>query len=71
MPGSYFSDSAGAAGATFTPLAFIARLPFAMMVVGVLTMVVDARESLALGGLVAVAALIALGLLILAWLGLR
>lgn len=36
-------------------IAFIARLPFAMMVVGVLTVVVSARGSLALGGLTSAA----------------
>lgn len=39
------------AGPTYFPIAFIARLPFAMMVVGVLTLVVAGRESLAFGGL--------------------
>ena len=38
-------------GFDYFAIAIGARLPFAMMVVGVLTMVVDARESLALGGL--------------------
>ncbi|CAH0183335.1 MFS transporter [Microbacterium sp.] len=36
-------------------IAFVARLPFAMMVVGVLTIVVSARESLSLGGLTSAA----------------
>ena len=36
-------------------IAFIARLPFAMMVVGVLTVVVSARGSLSLGGLTSAA----------------
>lgn len=36
-------------------VAFVARLPFAMMVVGVLTVVVAARESLSLGGLTSAA----------------
>ncbi|HEX7350517.1 MFS transporter [Brachybacterium sp.] len=40
-----------AAGATYFPIAFIARFPFAMMVVGTLTLVVAARDSIALGGL--------------------
>lgn len=39
------------AGLSYFPIALIARLPFAMMVVGVLTLVVSARGSLALGGL--------------------
>ena len=39
------------AGFGYFLIAFIARLPFAMMVVGVLTLVVSARGSLALGGL--------------------
>lgn len=39
------------AGLSYFIIAFIARLPFAMMVVGVLTLVVSARGSLALGGL--------------------
>ncbi|SDQ21286.1 Major Facilitator Superfamily protein [Curtobacterium sp. UNCCL20] len=38
------------AGRWYFPVAFIARLPFAMMVVGVLTLVVSARDSVALGG---------------------
>jgi MFS family permease len=40
-----------AAGAAYFPIAFIARFPFAMMVVGTLTLVVSARGSIALGGL--------------------
>ena len=40
-----------AAGAGYFPIAFIARFPFAMMVVGTLTLVVAARDSIALGGL--------------------
>src|SRR5215213_2822857 len=39
------------AGLSYFPIAFIARLPFAMMVVGVLTLVVAERGSVALGGL--------------------
>lgn len=38
-------------GALYFPVAFVARLPFAMMVVGVLTVVVSARGSLSFGGL--------------------
>lgn len=37
-------------GFAYYPLALLARLPFAMMVVGVLTLVVSARGSLELGG---------------------
>ncbi|APF33854.1 putatie arabinose efflux permease [Microbacterium sp. TS-1] len=37
------------------PIAFIARLPFAMMVVGVLTLVVSATGSVGLGGLTSAA----------------
>jgi MFS family permease len=40
-----------AAGTAYFPIAFIARLPFAMMVVGTLTLVVAARDSIALAGL--------------------
>src|SRR5690606_16599295 len=43
------------AGVPYFVVAFIARLPFAMMVVGVLTFVVTARGSLALGGLTSAA----------------
>lgn len=43
------------AGLPYFLIAFIARLPFAMMVVGVLTIVVSARESLSLGGLTSAA----------------
>lgn len=39
------------AGLSYFPIALIARLPFAMMVVGILTLVVSARDSLAVGGL--------------------
>ena len=39
------------AGYAYFPIALVARLPFAMMVVGILTLVVSARGSLALGGL--------------------
>ncbi|MGF2948264.1 MFS transporter [Microbacterium alcoholitolerans] len=42
-------------GVPYFVVAFIARLPFAMMVVGVLTMVVTARGSLSLGGLASAA----------------
>ncbi|WP_137845841.1 MFS transporter [Microbacterium sp. 2FI] len=38
-------------GFSYFPIALIARLPFAMMVVGILTLVVSARGSLALGGM--------------------
>ncbi|GAA3912669.1 MFS transporter [Microbacterium invictum] len=39
----------------YFPIAFIARLPFAMMVVGVLTLVVSATGSVSLGGLTSAA----------------
>ncbi len=39
------------AGPTYFPIALVARLPFAMMVIGVLTLVVAGRDSLAFGGL--------------------
>lgn len=42
-------------GWAFFPIAFIARLPFAMMVVGVLTLVVSATGSVGLGGLTSAA----------------
>ncbi|MBS1907688.1 MAG: MFS transporter [Actinobacteria bacterium] len=42
-------------GLSYFVIAFIARLPFAMMVVGVLTVVVAARESVGLGGLTSAA----------------
>jgi MFS family permease len=38
------------AGFGYFPVALMARLPFAMMIVGILTLVVSARGSLALGG---------------------
>ncbi|MBN9613365.1 MAG: MFS transporter, partial [Actinobacteria bacterium] len=37
-------------GVGYFPLALVARLPFAMMVIGVLTIVVSARGSVQLGG---------------------
>lgn len=40
-----------AAGASYFPIALVARMPYAMMVVGVLTLVVAGRGSLAFGGL--------------------
>lgn len=43
------------AGFPYFLIAFIARLPFAMMVVGVLTVVIAARGSLSLGGLTSAA----------------
>ena len=48
-----------ATGFAYFPIALLARLPFAMMVVGVLTLVVSARGDLSLGGLTS--ALIGLG----------
>ena len=44
------------AGPSYFPLAFTARLPFAMMTVGVLTLVVAERGSVTLGGLTSAAA---------------
>ena len=38
------------AGVGYFPVALMARLPFAMMIVGILTLAVSARGSLALGG---------------------
>lgn len=38
-------------GVGFFPLAFVARLPYAMVVIGVLTLVVTARGSIELGGI--------------------
>jgi len=43
------------AGLPYFLIAFVARLPFAMMVVGVLTVVVSSRGSLSLGGLTSAA----------------
>ncbi|WP_197322099.1 MFS transporter [Saccharomonospora sp. NB11] len=43
------------AGLPYFLIAFMARLPFAMMVVGVLTVVVSARGSVSLGGLTSAA----------------
>lgn len=40
-----------ATGPSYFPIALVARLPYAMMVVGVLTLVVSGRDSLAFGGL--------------------
>lgn len=42
-------------GVGYFPLALVARLPFAMMVVGVITLVVSARDSLTVGGATAAA----------------
>lgn len=42
-------------GFWYFPVAFVARLPFAMMTVGVLALVVSARGSVALGGLTSAA----------------
>ncbi|MGN6428068.1 MAG: MFS transporter [Leifsonia sp.] len=52
-----------AAGLSYFPVALLARLPYAMMVVGVLTLVVSARGELALGGLTS--AMVGLGTAIL------
>ena len=38
-------------GGSYFPIAFMARLPYAMVVIGVLTLVVAARGSLSLGGI--------------------
>lgn len=52
-PGTPYVDTVlAASGPSYFPIALAARLPFAMMVVGVLTLVVAGRDSLALGGLV-------------------
>ncbi|QQB13478.1 MULTISPECIES: MFS transporter [Brevibacterium] len=40
-----------AVGLSYFPIAFLARMPYAMVVVGVLTLVVAGRDSLSLGGL--------------------
>jgi MFS family permease len=48
-----------ATGFAYFPIALLARFPFAMMVVGVMTLVVSARGDLSLGGLTS--ALIGLG----------
>lgn len=45
----------GHTGVGYFVIAFVARLPFAMMVVGVLTLVVSVRGSLSLGGLTSAA----------------
>jgi len=42
-------------GRAYFPIAFVARLPFAMMVVGVLTLVASATQSVALAGLTSAA----------------
>ncbi|MGH3350781.1 MAG: MFS transporter [Nocardioides sp.] len=51
MSGQGEQSLARAVGGTYFPLALVARMPYAMMVVGVLTLVVSGRGSLALGGL--------------------
>ncbi|WP_231440658.1 MFS transporter [Brevibacterium zhoupengii] len=38
-------------GPSYFPIAFVARLPYAMVVIGVLTLVVAGRDSLSLGGI--------------------
>ena len=50
-------------GWIYWPIAFIARLPFAMMTVGVLMLVVAATGSVGLGGLTSAAVGIGVGLL--------
>lgn len=47
---SFVSRLVSETGRSYFPIALIARLPFAMMVVGVLTLIVSARGSVALGG---------------------
>ena len=42
-------------GWTYWPIAFVARLPFAMMTVGVLMLVVHATDSVGFGGLTSAA----------------
>ncbi|MDJ1115572.1 MFS transporter [Microbacterium dauci] len=56
------SELVRAVGTWYFAIALIARLPYAMIVVGVLTMVVDARGSLAVGGLTS--AMVGLGTII-------
>ena len=51
-----FRMLASAVGAPYFPLAFIGRLPFAMMIVGVLTVTTIEQGSLALAGVLAAAA---------------
>jgi MFS family permease len=51
QPRSTSASLISLAGRSYFPIAFVARLPFAMMVVGVLTLVVAARDSVALGGI--------------------
>ena len=52
---SFSRSLIAAIGFGYFPLAFIARLPFAMMVVGVLALVVNSRGSIATGGLASAA----------------
>ena len=42
-------------GFAYFPVALVARLPFAMMIVGILTLVVSERGSLSLGGMTSAA----------------
>ena len=51
-PPTYAPSLISRTGFGYFPLALVARLPFAMMVVGVLTLVVAARDSMQLGGIV-------------------
>lgn len=51
VPPASESGLIAAVGRTYFPIALVARLPYAMMVVGTLTLVVAARDSVALGGL--------------------
>ncbi|MEQ6901739.1 MFS transporter [Nocardioides sp. YIM 152588] len=50
-PAGHAGSVIEASGPSYFPVALAARLPYAMMVVGVLTLVVSARDSVALGGL--------------------
>lgn len=49
---STFALVMGATGRAYFPITFVARFPYAMIIVGVLTLIVTVRGSLALGGLV-------------------
>jgi MFS family permease len=49
---STFALVMGSTGRAYFPIAFVARFPYAMIVVGVLTLVVSVRHSLAFGGIV-------------------
>lgn len=55
QPPTYAPSLIARTGLAYFPLALVARLPFAMMVVGVLTLIVSARGSLELGGIASAA----------------